>query len=409
MADLTLQEQKDKSKQELDVLAAMPDVTKRTEAINQKAQMIADQTGVSIAQIEAGLTEKVEKIVASQLKDPSIQVANFMPYGGQATIGTSFDQKGVSGATASLQTPSLDTKAGSFAGFGNLNMNGEGDLQNGTLGAKYVTPAFKSENFTGVGIAVASVTAPLNGQDFDASNVNATIGAAVWHNQTGISSITTASANGKASGFVIAEDLSKNIYQTEQGTIVAVHGGGAYDVLNSQGNLGAGVMAKTSLGGNLSGWIAADAVVNNVGGTNDPAYMLTLGINGEKPSTNQPSGHATTAEALNAVKEKFQSPSITASNFQADNKNAPLAATIETAKARAATPILAEETSTIGEMSKAYYALEHNEKQQKEFLNDAAKTFAKNSGFEIPVAKQMVQNLFEHEKQHQQDQGVSLN
>lgn len=391
MADL------DKARKELEALAAIADSEEREKAIYDRANVISELTGTPVTEVTNGMLKKIDEIIASQSQPPSDYVTNFMPKNGQAVVGAGFNQEGINGGNVTLQTPSLETKTGNFAGFVSSGINSTGDLTAATVGAKYVTPAFKSGDFTGVGIAAVSTSIPLNDAEMDASNVSATVGAAIWH-KSGVSSISTLSTDGKLGNLIIGQDFSKNLAQFDNGTTLAAHLGGSLNVGgDTTTNILAGFMVQTRLTKDLTGWAAVNAELQDVGRKNDVAGMLNFGLNGtpEESKASEEVHHNSRSSTPNqyARSEMLNNTPTTygsTTNYQATvpvQKNEP--------------KNTENEDGTIAVMSREYYALEGHKKQQQAYLNNAAKTFSENSGMDIGVSRQFVLNLFENEHQHQ--------
>lgn len=385
------------AQKELAAIAMIADASERTAAITHKAGIISAQTGISTEQIASGLSAKVESIIAAQAHDPSLYVTNFMPKGGQVNAGVDVGKAGLSGGSFGAQTPAYETNMGNFAAFAGAAINPEGDVDNATIGAKYVSPAFKSNGFTGVGIAIAALTHPLNDKALDAGDISLTGGTAIWHDKTGLSSITTISTNGNADDLIVGQDFSKNFLKTDDGTDLAVHIGGSYAAADNNAGAVAGVLAKTSLGGGVTGWVGADMTAQKLGEINDLGGQLKVGLNFGEASSSEP---ATLDVSQRTAPSNIASASYT-SVQGSDAKHHGVSVIADTEKTKASpAPISSpnnEEGNTIAEMSKTYYALEHHPKQQKAYLNDTAATFAKNTGLDLPVAKQIVLNLFDFE------------
>ena len=401
MADLDTQ--KLNAQKELEALATIANDKERAEAIKAKAMVISELTGVDLEAASNGLAKKVDAIIASQAQPPSNYVTNFMPENGQAIVSSGVNRDGITGANLTLQTPSVETKAGNFAGFAGGGINAEGDVPAATLGAKYVTPAFNAGDFTGVGIGVASASIPLNGDELNAGNVGLTAGAAIWHNKTGISSITTASTDGKLGNLILSQDFSKNLASFEGDTTLSGHVGGAYDVGNEKGSVMAGLMAKTRVSEDATAWVAADVAVQDLGGASDVAGMVSVGLNGEK---NKPKNAENASLDFNPdrhnqyAQSEILTNSTTPNQHHVPSQNAPVASS----KSNAETKEVRKEEGTIASMSSEYYALEGHTKQQQAYLNNAAKTFSQNSGMDIRAAREVVLNLFEYEHNAQQNQ-----
>lgn len=403
MADLDTQ--KLNAQKELDALAAIADDKERAEAINAKAMVISELTGVDLVAASNGLAKKVDAIIASQAKPPSNYVTNFMPENGQAVVSSGINRDGITGGNLSLQTPSVETKAGNFAGFASSGINAEGDVPAATLGAKYVTPAFKAGDFTGVGIGVASASIPLNGDELNAGNVGLTAGAAIWHNKTGISSITTASTDGKLDNLILSQDFSKNLASFEGETTLSGHVGGAYDVGNEKVSVVAGLMAKTRVSKDATAWVAADVAMQDVGGVNDVAGMVSVGVNGDRDKSRNAENASLDFKSDRPneyARSMLLADGHTANGRQDAQENTP-AISIPTATVKPEAEPAKKEEGTIASMSSEYYALEGHAKQQQAYLNNAAKTFSQNSGMDIRAAREVVLNLFEYEQNAQQN------
>lgn len=391
MADL------DKARKELEALAAIADSGGRAKAINDRANVISELTGTPVTEVTNGLLNKVDEIIASQSNTASAHVGNYMPINGQAILEIAFDHKGISSYRGTLQTPSLETKVGNFAGLVSGGVNSVGDLTAATVGAKYVTPAFKSGDFTGVGIAAFSTSIPLNDAEMDASNVSATVGTVIWH-KSGVSSISTLSTDGKHGNLIIGQDFSKNLAQFDNGTTLAAHLGGSLNVGgDTTTNILAGFMVQTRLTKDLTGWVAANAELQDVGRKNDVAGMLNVGVNG------------TPAESRESEEVHLDARSSTPNQYaRSEMLNNTPTTYGSTTNYQAVAPVqknepknTENEDGTIAVMSREYYALEGHKKQQQAYLNNAAKTFSENSGMDIGVSRQFVLNLFENEHQHQ--------
>lgn len=397
----------DNAPKELQTLAAIKDDAERAEAIKQKAGLITEQTGIPIEQTMAGLSNKVDALIAAHAQPPSTYVSNFMPKGGQATVSAAVGQDGFTGGGATLQTPSLETDAGSFAAFANGELNADGDLQAAGAGLKYVSPAFKSNGFTGVGIGVVSASSPLDGKDFDAGNIGITAGAAVWLDKTGTSLIPTVSTNGNGDSLVTGLDFSQDLFQTDDGTVLSAHFGGNYDVLNDTGGVAGGVIAKTPVNRYITAWAGPDITVQNLFSKNDWAGLLKVGLN--FGANNAPNDNSTKLDHSNVPIRPNEFAQSVVVNPGAGYQSSPSESNVQTApkqQENAAIP-KTEEGNTIREMSKVFYALKGD--KQQAYLADAAKVFSENSGVvDLRTAKEIVLNAFQYEHDAQNNRSATL-
>lgn len=396
----------DNAQKELQALAAIKDEAERAEAIRQKASLITKQTDIPIEQTMAGLSNKVDALIAAHAQLPSTYVSNFMPKGGQATVSTGADKDGLTGGGATLQTPSLETEVGSFAAFANGELDAKGDFQAAGAGLKYVSPAFKSNGITGVVIGAVSASSPLDGKDFDAGKIGFTAGVVAWLDKTGTSLITSVSTNVKGDNLVSGLDLSQNLFQTDGGTVLSAHLGGNYDVLNGTGGAVAGVMGKIPINRYLSAWVGPDIAVQNLFSKNELTGLLNVGLVGENNVSDDNKPKSDHSNAQIRPNEFAQSVVV---NPEAGHQSSQSASNVQTAPKQQenATIPKTEEGNTIAEMSKVFYALKGD--KQQAYLADAAKVFSENSGMNnIGAAKEIVLNAFQYEHDAQNNRIATL-
>ena len=375
----------DPSRTIIEQLAAIQDTVERARAIRMHADIAAAVTGGNAGRLAEGLTGKVDAMIAEHSKAaPSLYVTQFnsAPGAGQVYGGVTIGKDGVSGSFIGGQVGVFESdRYGAGSAFGQVGISAKGEASAASGGVKYVSPPVQAGDVSGVGIGVLSVSTPAHDQAFDASKIGVTVGAAAWHDQTGLSTITTLRTDAAGESLVGGLSLSANIFQGGN-TRVALNTHATRDFVNDATGVGGGLMAKTRLGHGFSPWIGVDGGVNDVGNRNDPTVSLNVGVNfGENPAP-APT-HEQSSDGPGTAGHAEFSAAVSKDSVPAADVTAQYGDVLHTTNPQPEKPVGHDE---LAEMRAKFHGL--SEEGRSMFLDRVSRNFAENTGADPAMAKE---------------------
>ncbi|PKO47055.1 MAG: hypothetical protein CVU29_03765 [Betaproteobacteria bacterium HGW-Betaproteobacteria-22] len=375
-------------------------------AIRQHAEREVGQYGAqAIAAVEASLVAEVEQYKTIPAFD---NVAGVFAQNSINTTAT-FNRDGyVAQSTQIQQQVPFPEKAGAIWANASLAQDENLNLTGGSAGVNYVGVPFRVGDLDAVAVGNATVNLPVDGK-LTGENVSLLAGGIVKAHEKDSANYTAAViTNAALNDLSVYGRVSKPLYNDGK-TVVTGYTEGAYNVPSETLGAGAGVRVDQSLGKGNGVYVQAAA---NVADVSDPDISANLRLGymwgGAEPKSEIEQRLAQYQAQPVASQHQHADTVITyATNSQLAAGNANAAAEKVSAGAgnRESQPL---EDTRIAEMSKMYFSLAEDKNAQTAFLNDAAKTFSKNSGFDMNAAKEVVLNLFEYEQEKRLESQHSL-
>ncbi|MDD2833368.1 MAG: hypothetical protein PHD12_05085 [Methylotenera sp.] len=371
-------------------------------AIKQHAEKEVGRYGVqAVAAVEASLSAEFEQYKTIPAFD---NVAGVFAQNSINTTAT-FNRDGyVAQNTQIQQQVPFPEKAGAIWANANLVQDENFNLTGGSAGVNYVGVPFRAGDLDVVAVGNATASLPTEGE-FKGENVSLLAGGIVKAHEKDSANYTAAViTNAALNDLSVYGRVSKPLYNDGK-TVVTGYTEGAYNIPSETLGAGAGVRLDQSLGKGNGVYFQAAA---NVPDVSDPALTASLRLGymwgGSEPKSE-----------IEQRLSQYQVQPVVSPHQHADTvityaqSNQPVAMAARAADTeKAAMGAVGKENQTledtrIAEMSKVYFSLADDQKSQTAYLNEAAKTFSKNSGFELNAAKEVVLNLFEYEHEKRQD------
>lgn len=401
-SDSAGQDQNEEHKLFIKQLSDLPE-NKANEAIRARAEADVGKYGAAaIAAVETSLKAEVSEY---KTISPFDNVAGVFAQNSINTTAT-LSPDGYAGQRTQVQQQVPFPKdAGALWANVNLNQDNNLNVTGGGAGLNYVgVPARVGDVDV---VAVGNATMNLNADgEFNGKNVSLLAGGIVKAHEPDSANYTAAViTNGSFDDLNLYGRVSKPVFNDGK-TTVTTYGEGVYNVPDEKVSLGAGVRVDEKLGHGTGVYLQGSVDAANVNETAALSGSVRVGYTWggaeSKSEIEQRLAQFTTKSDASTPTPIMsnQNVKLTSEVSDASDTRASINSTVQAHQR--------DEQPTISEMSKTYYALEDNKKQQSEFLDHTAKVFAQNSGFEKDAAKQMVINLFEYEHDKQLQQSPSL-